>query len=116
MTEPAQAEVWWVRFDPVIGAEIRKTRPAIVLSRRTESRLGMSLVVPLTTWREDFTRHRSKVRILATRENGLSATSAADLMQLRGLSNLRFDQQIGKLNDDDFRAVIAALSYVTGRS
>lgn len=115
MSEPAQAEIWWVKFDPVVGAEIRKTRPAIVLSRDSESRLGMSLAVPLTTWREDFARHRSKVRILSTPQNGPPATSAADLMQLRGLSNLRFDRPIGKLSDADFRAVGAALSYVTSR-
>ena len=116
MTEPAQAEIWWVKFDPVIGAEIRKTRPAIVLSRDSESRLGMSLAVPLTTWRPEFARHRSKVRIVATQENGLSATSAADLLQLRGLSNLRFDRQIGRVSDTDFRAVDAALSWVTSKS
>ena len=75
----------------------------------------MSLAVPLTTWRPDFARHRSKVRIASTPENGLLSVSAADLMQTRGLSNLRFDRQIGRLSDTDFRAVQAALAYVTSR-
>ena len=29
---PQRGEVWWVAFDPAIGGEIRKTRPAVIVS------------------------------------------------------------------------------------
>ncbi len=29
---PRRGEVWWVSFDPSVGGEIQKTRPAIVIS------------------------------------------------------------------------------------
>jgi mRNA interferase MazF len=27
-----RGEVWWVDFDPSLGSEIRKTRPAVIVS------------------------------------------------------------------------------------
>lgn len=114
MPDPRQGEVWWVKFDPVVGSEIRKTRPAIVISRNSESHLGMLVVVPLTTWGPRFARHRSKVHIPMTAENGLSAPSAADLMQVRGVSRLRLESRLGVVAADDFAAVLTALQYVTG--
>jgi mRNA interferase MazF len=45
-----RGEVWWVEFDPSIGSEIRKTRPAIILSNDAANRnLGRVVVIPLSS-------------------------------------------------------------------
>jgi mRNA interferase MazF len=45
-----RGEVWWVEFDPSIGSEIRKTRPAVIISNDAANRnLKRVVVMPLTS-------------------------------------------------------------------
>jgi mRNA interferase MazF len=45
-----RGEVWWVEFDPRVGSEIRKTRPAVIVSNDAANRsLSRLLVVPLSS-------------------------------------------------------------------
>ncbi len=45
-----RGEVWWVEFDPSVGSEIRKTRPAVIVSNDAANRnLLRVVVVPITS-------------------------------------------------------------------
>lgn len=45
-----RGEVWWVEFEPAVGSEIRKTRPAIIVSNDAANRhLSRVVVIPLTS-------------------------------------------------------------------
>lgn len=47
---PKRGEVWWVAFDPSVGSEIQKTRPAVVISNdRSNRHLDRFQVIPVTT-------------------------------------------------------------------
>ena len=48
--KPHRGEVWWVNFDPSIGSEVEKVRPAIVVSNdQSNKHLERIQVVPLTS-------------------------------------------------------------------
>ena len=45
-----RGEVWWVEFDPAIGSEIRKTRPAVIISNNSANRhLARVVVIPFSS-------------------------------------------------------------------
>jgi mRNA interferase MazF len=45
-----RGEVWWVEFDPAVGTEIRKTRPAVIVSNDAANlHLARVVVVPVTS-------------------------------------------------------------------
>ena len=48
---PKRGEVWLVDFDPAIGAEIQKVRPAVIINVDSIGRLPLRMVVPVTDWK-----------------------------------------------------------------
>ena len=82
---PKRSEIWLVSFDPTIGAEIRKTRPAIVISSDAIGKLPIKLVAPLTNWQPQFAANVWHVPINPDPTNGLSKPSAVDVLQIRGM-------------------------------
>lgn len=49
-----QSEIWLINLDPTIGAEIRKTRPAIIVNDNLLGKLPLKIIVPLTDWKEKY--------------------------------------------------------------
>ena len=96
-----------MNLDPTLGAEIRKTRPAVVVSSDGIGRLPVKLVAPITEWKEAFAGSAWLIHIDPDRRTGLHKTSAADVLQLRGLVS-----RIGRLSPDLMEEVAAAIAIV----
>jgi mRNA interferase MazF len=109
---PKRGEIWLVGFDPTIGSEIRKTRPAIVISSDAVGRLPIKLVAPVTDWKEHYAAQIWHVRIDPDLGNGLSKTSAADALQLRGLDHQRFVRKLGDVSSITLQQIVLAVTAV----
>ena len=94
---PSRGEVWDIDFDPTLGSEIEKTRPAVVVSIDNIGILPIKIVVPITKWKTEFLGRIWLVRIKHNRTNGLTKESAIDTLQVKGVDILRFRRKLGQL-------------------
>lgn len=94
-----RGEVWEVNLDPTIGAEIKKSRPCVIVSRDALARLPLKIIVPLTEWGQQFEIAPWHVPVETTPENGLSKKSSADTYQVRSISEKRLVRRLGILSD-----------------
>ncbi len=95
-------EVWLVNLDPTIGREIRKTRPAVIVSPdELNAHLGTVVVVPLTTGRTYPFR-------ISTTVQGKPGVAAID--QIRTVDKQRLVQRISTLRSTTAQRLLAALA------
>lgn len=109
---PKRGEVWKVNFDPTVGTEIRKTRPAVVISSDAVGILPIKLVAPITDWKPGFSPNVWHVRIDPNSSNGLIKPSAVDVLQLRGMDTQRFIQRLGEVPPDKMEENVLAIGAV----
>ena len=107
-----RGEIWLINLDPTLGAEIKKTRPAVVISSDAVGKLPLKVIVPITEWDDAFSASRWHVRLDASKTNGLSKTSAADAFQIRSLSLKRFVKRLGALNAVQLEEIAQAVAIV----
>jgi len=111
---PRRGEVWTVRFDPSVGAEIQKLRPAVVVNVPAVGRLPLRIVVPITDWKPTYAALPWFVRIPAAPRNGLAKESGADAFQVKPLANTRFVARLGALTDEHLNHVVTAIALCVG--
>ena len=98
-----RGDVWWVKFEPSIGGEIRKKRPAIIVSNDAANKfLNRVQVVPLTSKTDRLYPSEAPVRI-----SGKMGKAMAD--QLATVSKERLFKRIGVISDEDLRKVEEAI-------
>lgn len=114
MPMPKRGEVWIVRFDPAVGVEIRKARPAVVLSMDSVGRLPLKIVVPITDWKPTFANFAWFVHLPATLQNGLTKDSGADAFQVKSLAAIRFLNKLGELKASQMDDIAAAVASCVG--
>jgi mRNA interferase MazF len=109
-----KGEVWIINLDPTVGAEIQKTRPAIIVSEDSIGILPLRVIVPLTDWKDHYEIAPWIVRIDPDQSNGLSKASAADAFQIRSVSQARFVNRIGRISEAHLQEILKAIQAVIG--
>ena len=92
-----QFEIWNISFDPSIGSEIRKTRPALVLSNTYYNiASGTIFVVPITSTEPKIKNLSFYVKLSKNDQTKLKKDSFINISQFRAVSKLRFVHKVGK--------------------
>ena len=107
-----RGEVWLINLDPTMGAEIRKTRPAVIVSSDAVGVLPLRVVVPLTDWKSRYQPAAWMIKISPNEKNGLAKDSAADTFQIRSLSTSRFVRKIGEIKANEMDKIVNAIRLV----
>ena len=111
---PQRGEIWLVQFGPSVGAEIRKIRPAVVISLDTVGRLPLRIVVPLTDWQDAFAKLPWLVPLPMSPANGLTKDSGADAFQVKSVSESRFVRYVGLVTSAQLDDMASALAMCVG--
>ena len=111
-----RGEVWLINLHPTVGAEIRKTRPAVIVSEDAIGILPLRVVVPLTEWRDPYEIAPWLVRVQPDEDNNLDEPSAADALQIRSVSRTRFVSRLGQVTTADLESIVGAVQVVVGAS
>jgi mRNA interferase MazF len=103
-----RGEVWWVDFDPAVGGEIQKIRPAVIVSNNAANVTSNRIqVVPLTSNTGRLYASEAVVNIA-----GKSSKAMAD--QISTVAKERFKGQLGIISTQDIKAIEQVIKIQLG--
>lgn len=108
ITYPRRGEIYLVEFEPTRGAEIKKTRPALIIQNDTGNRYSPITIVAAITSQVGGRIYPTEVFVAAP-EGGLPADSLVLLNQIRSIDKGRLVKRLGKVAPQTMKTVENAL-------
>lgn len=113
VAHPRRGEVYLVCFDPTVGAEIKKTRPALVIQNDIGNRHSPITIVAAISSQFDDTLYPTEV-LVTPPEGGLHTPSVVMLNQIRSVDKRRLINRLGALTPSTMARVDQALRISVG--
>ena len=114
MLRPTRGDIYLVNFDPTIGAEIRKTRPALVLQNDIANKSSPVTIVAAISSRFEDPLYPTEVLISTRERTGLTVDSVVLLNQIRTVDKRRLVKRLGTLSAAKMEEVDRALRISVG--
>src|ERR671939_458257 len=108
LARPKRGEIYLVNFDPTVGAEIQKTRPALIVQNDITNRHSPITIVAAITSHFDETLYPTEV-LIRVPEGGLTSDSVVLLNQVRSVDKRRLVRRLGTLASASMERVTRAL-------
>jgi mRNA interferase MazF len=113
LAPPKRGEIYLVNFDPTVGAEIQKTRPALIVQNDITNRHSPITIVAAITSHFDETLYPTEV-LIRVPEGGLRSDSVVLLNQVRSVDKRRLVRRLGTLASASMERVTRALQISLG--
>jgi mRNA interferase MazF len=113
ITYPRRGEVYLVTFDPTVGSEIQRTRPALILQNDITNRNSTITVVTAITSQFEEPLYPTEVMV-SPPEGGLTVPSVALLNQIRSIDRRRLVRRLGRVTAATMEQVDRALRISMG--
>ena len=110
---PRRGDIYLVDFDPATGAEIKKTRPALVIQNDIGNRYSPITIVAAITSRFDEPPYPTEV-VMEPAESGLSLRSVVALNQIRSVDRHRLVKRLGHAAPETMDRVDQAMQISLG--
>jgi len=111
-SEPKRGEIWIVNLGSTVGTEMKKSRPAVVISSDGVGILPIKLIAPITDWKQSYDNNLWHIKLVPNKSNGLSKISAVDALQIRGIDKKRLIKKIGFLYATEIQEIVTAVALV----
>ena len=110
---PRRGEIYLVNFDPTVGYEIRKTRPAVVIQNDISNRYSpITIVAAISSQFSDPPFPREVV--ITPAESSLAQPSAVLVNQIRSVDRRRLGRRLGQLSQSSLKRLDEALQISLG--
>ena len=114
MNSPQRGDIYWVNLDPTIGAEIKKTRPCVVISPNAANRSGPLVIIAPVTRAQGKTVYFHEI-LLPEVSSNLQYDSKLKVFQLRCIDKKRLSKsKIGSISPDLIKELDEKIRIVTG--
>jgi mRNA interferase MazF len=109
-----QGEIWLVNLEPTLGAEMKKVRPALVVSDDALGKLPLKIIVPITDWKAHYAEVVWMQQINPNNGNGLQKISSIDCFQIRCVAQERLIKKLGNITNREIAQVQNKIAKVIG--
>ena len=114
MTFPRRGDIYLVAFDPTVGHEIQKTRPAVVIQNDVSNQYSPITIVAAVSSQFADPPHPREVPLPVGTRTGLGKPSAAITNQIRSIDRTRLRKRLGSLDAATLRKIDEALKISLG--